>query len=128
LIQRPRGSKGREVARLEAHAAIAMASGNVEQLTNQRSTNTLASRLHSNVHRLQFAVTGIQLLESGDAEQTPVRSGAEERDGRPAQGLEVKGKDAALRGDLTSESQVSLEKLNDVRSAGIFDEDNDRHT
>ena len=79
------------------------------------------------MHRLQLAMGLIQLLERGDSEEDTISAGAEERDGRIQEAVDIQSMDMPGRGDLSRERQVPFEEKSHVLDPGIIDSDNKVH-
>jgi hypothetical protein len=77
------------------------------------------------VHRLQLRVRLVELVQRTDRDEDARAAGAEERDPRAREPVDVERVDVVRRGHLMSEREVSSEQRDDVVRAGVVD--GDRH-
>ena len=100
--------------------------GHSEEMVDDCPSNPLAPRCSGSVHRLQFGVVVVELLDGSDTEKLTVDPKTEECDGGVEETFEVESVNVLGWAVLVGEGQVLLEERANIVSPRIVEFDDKR--
>lgn len=127
FVQTSRRGESCHRAGFEAHPLVPALCSQRQEVIKDRSPDASAPGLDCGVHRLQFCVVVVQMLQRSHAKEKAVRPETEEGDGRIEQALDVQRVHILGRTVLVGEPQVGCQQLAHITQARIIQPDHTIH-